>query len=155
MLNKIANWISSGLQSGYLPYAPGTWASLYTSAICYLLMLHTGWLGLGVFFALVFVFGFWAVDRCLKQDKDPHADPSWIVIDEVVGQALVFFYLIDVEAIYACLAFALFRFFDILKPWPISFFDKKLKGALGVMTDDLAAGLFAGLLLVAAQIYWV
>ena len=74
-------------------------------------------------------------------------DPGWIVIDELVGQWLCFAFVPEWNALNLAASFILFRFFDILKPAPIKQIDKKLKGGLGVMFDDVVAGIFAGVIL--------
>jgi len=73
-------------------------------------------------------------------------DSGAIVIDEVAGMWITLL-PIAYSPIHILLAFALFRFFDIVKPWPISWCDKKLPGALGVMADDVVAGIFSALIL--------
>jgi phosphatidylglycerophosphatase A len=73
-----------------------------------------------------------------------------IVIDEVAGQWLTLIPAIGLFGFHplpVLLAFVLFRLFDILKPWPVSYLDKKIEGGLGVMLDDIAAGIYAGLCL--------
>ena len=81
---------------------------------------------------------------CIKADQDSESkDNSFIVIDEVAGM-LVALSFIAHEAILYFFAFLLFRLFDILKPWPISWVDKNVKGGFGILLDDLIAGFFAG-----------
>lgn len=69
-------------------------------------------------------------------------DPSWIVWDEFVGLWITLF-LMPQGWHYLLLGFLLFRFFDILKPWPVNYFDRYLDGGLGIMMDDVAAGVYA------------
>ncbi len=94
---------------------------------------------------IIAIIGLWAADL-FDKDMDGH-DSKMIVIDEVAGQWIALIpaalnpYLIIV-------AFIAFRFFDILKLWPVSFFDKKVKGAAGVMGDDIVAGLYAAAIVI-------
>lgn len=99
-----------------------------------------------VFLALVYIVGTLASKEVLKHTNH---DPSFIVIDEVAGQLIPLIY-ISVFAVsmgewwlYAAAAFVLFRIFDIFKPFPASYFDKKVLNAHGVMLDDVAAGVYA------------
>ena len=90
-------------------------------------------------FALFFL-GWWA-SACYLRDPDD-SDPPHIVVDEVVGQWLALVLVPLTFGMYA-LAFILFRTFDILKPWPIRWADRKVDGALGIMLDDVFAGTYA------------
>ena len=137
----IATWFGAGL----IPKAPGTWGSLAALPFAWAL-LHFGnmwWLaGAAV---LVFLVGWWASDVYVTSTGQ--ADPGAVVIDEVAGQWLA---LLPASASvwwHWALGFALFRFFDIVKPWPIGWADRRLKGGFGVMIDDVIAGVLAGVLL--------
>jgi len=100
-----------------------------------------GLYALGAATLVVFVIGLWASK--VYMDKTGAHDPGAIVIDEVVGQWIVLL-VAPLNPVSYALAFVLFRFFDVLKPWPISWADRKIGGAAGVMVDDVLAGL-AGL----------
>jgi phosphatidylglycerophosphatase A len=162
---------------GWLPLAPGTWASLVTAlALGFVLgveghapgILPDGLtttevvIGLGVVAAVLFVLGIW-VGASATQDYGK-GDPGAFVLDEVVGQMLpvmaVFVMAQGAEASDGLaplplfglgLAFAAFRLFDIVKPPPIRQVER-LHGGLGIMADDVVAGLFAGLVVVAAGV---
>ena len=107
------------------------------------------------FFAFVYVFGTLATKEVLKYTEH---DPSIIVIDEVAGQLipLLFLSYFEIDMLkpevwwlrFALPAFVLFRIFDILKPFPASYFDKKIANAHGVMLDDIIAGIYATIVLV-------
>jgi phosphatidylglycerophosphatase A len=116
---------------GFLRPAPGTWGS----AAVLPLALLPGWVALLA--ALIFtVAGYWAVARL----PEAAADPGWIVVDEAAGQSLA---LAAVSGwVGLALAFALFRAFDILKPGPVGWADRR-KGPFGVMADDIIAGALA------------
>ncbi len=141
--------IACFLGSGRLTPASGTWGSaaglLMAMVVCqffpstYLLYLSA------IFYAL----GIWACRVWLAHEDDK--DPQIIVIDEVAGLCLCLG-LIPFSPLNFFLGFCLFRFFDILKPWPISLIDRKLSGATGIMLDDMLAGLWAVLTFIAVQI---
>ena len=139
---KISRMIASVFGIGFTPVLPGTLASL-AGLFLYVVYLHRtgmvfwGWLG-GV--ALV---GFVASHRALQGETD--TDPSWIVIDELLG-ILVTYSWIPVRWPLLLLGFCLFRFFDITKLFPINRLER-LPGAWGVLLDDVGAGLYANLLL--------
>jgi len=133
------HWLAYGFGSGLAPWAPGTMGTLAAVPLYLLLRpLDPGWY-LAVLLVL-FLAGIWACEKTARELKDQ--DPSAIVWDEVVG------YLATMTAappgwIWPLLGFLLFRFFDILKPWPISALDRRVRGGLGVMLDDLVAGIAA------------
>ncbi len=136
---------------GLLPFAPGTWGSLIALPLGWL--LH-GWAGpLAVVLAMVVIFfaGWWA-SEALSRRGDDH-DPGYIVIDEVAGQLLVLAVIPPDPLLYA-VGFVLFRLFDILKPAFIGWADRAVKGGLGVMLDDLLAGLCGALALYAIMRFW-
>jgi phosphatidylglycerophosphatase A len=113
--------------------APGTWASAF--------MLPLGWLGplpcLGIAVLLVLA-GFWAVRSLSREGAE--RDPGWVVVDEGAGQLLVLSAIPGgAPWLWVVLAFALFRFFDILKWGPVGWADRR-KGTFWVMLDDLVAG---------------
>lgn len=139
----LATWFGSGL----LPKAPGTWGSL--AAIPFGLAL-TWYCNPWFLFAgalAVFAAGIWAGGRYAEERNLD--DPGAVVIDEVAGQwiALV---PAALNPWLILLAFLAFRVFDILKPWPVGLLDRRLKGGLGIMADDVAAGLYAAAVVWAA-----
>lgn len=129
----------SGFGSGFLRPAPGTWGSLAALAIWWWGLSSLSWpLQLAVVGA-TFALGTWLTARVGRR-YGVHDDPV-IVIDEFAGLWLT---LLAAPAhwLAALLGFALFRAFDIAKPWPVSWADRRVPGALGVMLDDLIAGAF-------------
>jgi phosphatidylglycerophosphatase A len=132
----LATWFGAG----FLPVAPGTWASLAALPCAALLV----WLGGPVLVlaasVAVFVLGIWAADAYM-QTVQVH-DPSAIVIDEVVGQ-WVTLALLPLDPVMYALGFVLFRVLDVLKPWPANFIDRAVTGGFGVMLDDVVAGAYA------------
>ncbi|MBR0661744.1 phosphatidylglycerophosphatase A [Neoroseomonas oryzicola] len=126
---------------GRLKPAPGTWGS---AAVLPAALLGPGWaLGLAV---AVTIVG-WIALRDLFAG-DPDQDPGWVVVDEAAGMLLALAALpAGAGWTGVGLAFLLFRAFDILKPWPVSWADN-LGGPVGVMLDDILAGAIAGALLI-------
>ena len=134
---------------GLSPYAPGTVASLGALIGVYILNFFS-W---SVFFGVAIVFcalSLWAVGAYLKNTNAQEGpagevqskkgkDPQEVVVDEVMG-ILISFFLVPLTPINLCIGFVLFRVLDIFKPPPISFFDRKVPGAVGVMGDDMLAG---------------
>lgn len=137
------HWLAYGFGAGLSPRAPGTMGTLVAIPLYLLLRpLPVGWYLL-VLTGLILV-GIWA---CGKAENEAQAhDPSAIVWDEVVG------FLLAMTAaptgwLWILAGFTLFRFFDILKPWPIRELDRRVPGGLGVVLDDLLAGAMTWVLL--------
>lgn len=136
-------FIATGAYTGYLPKAPGTWGSILGVGL---------WAGLyklemlpyvGVVAAL-FVIGTGCAGSAEKiLDR---GDPGLVVIDEIVGQ-LIALAAAPFNPVAALLGFFLFRVFDIFKPFPVNWLDKHIHGGLGIMLDDVVAGLYAFLAL--------
>ena len=157
----LARMIGTVLGAGYIRPAPGTWGSLVALPWAWLLHVIGGFplLLLGVFVA--FAKGWWATGQMIK-GQDDH-DPSEIVVDELVGQWIAILPLsyaawsmeISILAMWPgwIAAFVLFRFFDITKLGPVGWADRR-GDALGVMLDDVVAGVFAAIgVLVLAALY--
>ncbi len=133
---KISEWIATCFKVGYLPLAPGTWGSIFSILLWWVFIKDLNLYVFGVLIVLFFIIGI--VTSNIIIDELDNNDPSHIVIDELVGQWLALLFLPN-GLINIAIAFILFRFFDIIKPWPISLIEKLPKG-LGVMSDDLVAG---------------
>lgn len=144
-----AFWIASGAGSGLAPIAPGTVGSL-AALLPWLLLRELPWWGYLLAVALVFAVGVWAAERVIAQMREE--DPGVVVIDEFVGLWVTLF-LAPPGWIWIAAGFLLFRLFDIWKPWPANWADRKLKGGLGTMVDDLFAGLYG--LLVMQALAWL
>lgn len=135
-------FIASGFGAGMAPKAPGTFGSLVGLIIgCLLLSLGHAALVIGIIVATC------AGTYAIGQLSEATEDPGWIVIDEIAGQMLPLLALIHVTFWGAVVAFLLFRLFDILKPGPVGWADKR-KDAYGVMGDDLVAGALALLVMI-------
>ena len=135
-----ATWFGVGL----IRPAPGTWGSLAALLLWYFAeFLHSS-----IHIVLpIFILFSWLACSQASQDSQSK-DHSSIVIDEVAGM-LVALSFVAHEIIIYLWAFLLFRFFDIWKPWPVSWADNNVKGGLGIILDDLIAGLFAGVIIYA------
>jgi len=145
-LDRFIRVFVTGLGVGYLPLAPGTWASLATLLLVlgvhWLLPLHET-IVLGSLVALLTFPAVVLSTRFSRSEGDP--DPSKVVIDEILGQMLCLLF-VPVSAVSLGAGFLLFRFFDIVKPFPVRS-SEKLPGGMGIVCDDLIAGLYAGLCL--------
>ncbi|ADW19381.1 phosphatidylglycerophosphatase A [Desulfobulbus propionicus DSM 2032] len=132
-------FIATGAYSGYLPKAPGTWGSA-VGVLLWLVLCRlqptSYWSILGILF-VIGVFSAGAAEKIVDR-----GDPSLVVIDEIVGQLLALS-LAPAHPAAALAGFALFRLFDILKPFPVGWVDTHLHGGLGIMLDDVVAGLYA------------
>lgn len=156
LTSSVAGWVACGFGSGLAPVAQGTFGSV-AAILPWLLLsrLPLPWHLLAI--VLVFGIGVWAchaAGRALGVD-----DHRSLVIDEFVGQwiallpALALFDPARPASWWTLLAgFVLFRLFDVWKPWPIGWFDRHLKGGLGVMVDDVWAGVFAAAVLGVARL---
>lgn len=145
-------FIASFFTVGFVPFAPGTFGAL--AALVFWYFMPTISLNLYILFLIIFIlFSVWVSSKAienkksLKNDKK-HNDPSWIVIDEAVGVLITIIplYIYSFSWIKLLIAFILFRFFDILKPYPIKKIEKLPKG-WGIIFDDVLAGIYAMLVL--------
>lgn len=131
--------LAFGFGSGTAPKAPGTFGTLAAVPLWLLLsQLSLMWYSLVVLFTAI--IGIWLCGKAAK-DLQVHDHPG-IVWDEMVGYWITM-WAAPAGWVWPILGFALFRLFDIWKPWPISVADKKVKGGFGIMLDDLLAGLLA------------
>ena len=144
---------------GRLRPAPGTWASAVAVLLAVLAVESGAALLVPLGAVIATLVGFWAVPQALLTSADD--DPSEIVIDEVAGQWLAMCFTViplwrhGVSILDAwpgfVVPFLLFRLFDIWKPWPISWADRRVGGGLGIMLDDILAGFMALLVLLGAE----
>jgi len=140
LIYKTALILSSWFGIGLIPKMPGTVATLAAIPIS-IVMNHLGLFFGGLLLAISMIAAFWSsgvTERLLGRD-----DPSEVVIDEVVGFLLTI-YLLPVSWLSITLGFMMFRFFDILKPFPIKRLER-VGGGTGVVLDDLVAGIYAAL----------
>lgn len=141
---RFALWISTWFGCGFIKFAPGTIGSLVALPLAWMLVQFGGILALTIATTLLFLIGVWAAHTYILTVEDE--DPPQVVIDEVVGQCLTLM-VVPVDFVYYLVGFVLFRIFDIIKPWPVNWADKNIKGGLGIMLDDVLAGIYAGVVL--------
>ena len=132
----LATWFGSGL----IRPAPGSMGSLAAIPLGMLIYNLFGFYGFLIAIAVVFGIGVWASNVFDKKNADH--DSASIVIDEVAGMWIAAIPAADHLWIWL-VAFVLFRIFDIFKPWPVWWADEDLKGGMGVMMDDVLAGIYA------------
>ena len=143
---------------GKIKFAPGTFASLAITTFLFYFFHILKLPAQFIFYILliIFLYSFFAVGEYIKDNEDK--DPKEVVVDEIIGQSIPI-YLFEIahgttkiskeEAIlFYFYIFILFRFFDIKKPFPVSYFDKKFKNSFGVIMDDVIAGFYVVLTLI-------
>ncbi len=148
-MKKLAFFISTLFYCGYFPKAPGTIGSLVSLPVIFFINYNFGFVGLVITIISVFIIAMFSVKKVLMYTSH---DPSFVVIDEFIGQAVTFLLVADKlknsKSIIPYIAgFVLFRLFDITKPFPVSYADKKIKNAFGVILDDIFAGFYATIIL--------
>lgn len=144
-------WIATFFGAGLAPVAPGTVGSVASFVIWapVVLLGVPWWARLGLV-AVIFLLGIPACARASSAFSTD--DPKQAVIDEVAGQGLTLLFA-AAHPVNLVAGFALFRLFDVVKPWPIRWVDRNVHGGLGVMLDDLVAGAFALALLLLLERY--
>ena len=142
---------------GTFSFAPGTITSFITTVFLFSLFHIINLSGniILVILLVVFIYSFYAVSEYIKYNENK--DPKEVVVDEFIGQSIPI-YLYETAhgiakesheaALFYLYIFILFRYFDIKKPFPVSFFDKKFKNSFGVIMDDVIAGLYVVLTLI-------
>ena len=157
MIRTINYLIVTFFGLGTIRYAPGTVTSLVTTIFFYSLfhIINLSSNIILIVLIVIFIYSFYAVTEYIKNNDDK--DPKEVVIDEFIGQSIPI-YLYEIShglsknpreaIIFYLIIFILFRFFDIKKPFPINFFDKKFKNSFGVIIDDVVAGLYVVLTLI-------
>jgi phosphatidylglycerophosphatase A len=157
MIKTFNSLLVTMLGLGKIKFIPGTFGSLATSIILYclfhILNISSNIILIGLI--IIFIYSFYAVSSYIENNENK--DPGEIIIDEFLGQSIPI-YLYEIshgttknanEAIvYYLLFFLLFRYFDIMKPFPVNFFDKNFKNSFGVIMDDICAGFYVVLTLV-------
>lgn len=130
--------------AGFSPYAPGTMGTIAT--LPFLILIGklnpptVFFIPLLIISTIIFCF---IAD--MTQKKYQVHDPSWIVIDEVLGMITAWLFIAEHSLLHLGILFVLFRFFDIVKFWPASYFDKGIDHGAGTILDDIVSGLFAGI----------
>ncbi|OTQ48285.1 phosphatidylglycerophosphatase A family protein [Gilliamella apis] len=134
--------LAVGLGSGMSPIMPGTMGSAMAIPLWLLfdgLQPYLYW----VLIVVAFIFGCFL---CQKTSDDTHThDSGHIVWDEFVGMWITLFFIPQISILWVTIAFVAFRIFDMAKPWPIRWFDKRVPGGFGIMVDDVIAAIFSSL----------
>ena len=132
--------LAVGLGSGMSPIMPGTMGSAMAIPLWLLfdgLQPYLYW----VLIVVAFIFGCFL---CQKTSDDTHThDSGHIVWDEFVGMWITLFFIPQISVLWIAIAFFAFRVFDMAKPWPIRWFDKRVPGGFGIMVDDVIAAIFS------------
>ena len=147
---------------GKIPKIPGTFGSLATIIILYIFfhVLDLSSNSILICLIIISIFSFSAVAIYIKDNENK--DPKEVIIDEFIGQSIpIYLYEIshgtektsDEAIIFYGICFILFRFFDILKPFPVSYFDKNFKNSFGVIMDDVCAGFYVVLSLICFMVF--
>ena len=157
MIKTINYLIVTCFGIGSFRFAPGTITSLITAIFLYSLF-HIINLSSNVILTIlliVFIYSFYAVSEYIKYSENK--DPKEVVVDEFIGQAIPI-YLYEIShgtmkdskeaVLFYLYIFILFRYFDIKKPFPVNYFDKKFKNSFGVILDDVVAGFYVILTLI-------
>jgi len=171
MIDKFGKAFLTMFGVGYFKYAPGTAASFVTCLIYYFLWiaefsLHNNKIYIVIILLILTLYSIVVIDKLSKYFKNK--DAKEIVVDEFIGQSIpLISFLFRPEnfselggrfnnsiIIYIFLSFILFRIFDIFKPYPIYLIDKKIKNGVGVVLDDIVAGIFATIILYIIYSLW-
>ena len=148
-MKYLVDCIVTMLYIGRIPFAPGSWASLAAVILWLNIFNNLNYLLLPIISVILFFIGTYFSHLALRTTNKK--DPSFIVVDEWVGQWITFSFL-PVNYTIAILGFLLFRIFDISKAGPVKYFEK-LPGAWGVMADDIVAGILSMTALLLIQYY--
>ena len=162
MIKRINTLFVTIFGIGRISKIPGTFGSLATVILLYIFfhILNLSQIIIFLFLTIIFFFSFITVAIHIKDNTNK--DPKEVVIDEFIGQSIpIYIYEIshgteksyDEAIIFYGACFILFRFFDIVKPFPVNFFDKKFKNSFGVIMDDICAGFYVVLTLICFMIF--
>lgn len=135
--------LATGGYIGFIPFAPGTFGSLLGIPLFYF-MSSLSLVPAFSFMIAFILFSIWVAGKAEKSLKAK--DPGCIVIDEIVGMGMTFL-SIPFNPYLAICGFLVFRFFDILKPFPVNYLEKRFTGGTGVVLDDVAAGIMSNIVL--------
>ena len=149
--NKLIHFFALGFGSGLCPIMPGTCGTIVAIPI-YLLLAKFSIFYYSLILIIMILIGFWICDVTAKDLGTD--DPPSVVWDEIVGFLLTMI-AVPVNWLWIILGFGLFRIFDIIKPWPIKTLETKLPGGIGIVVDDLAAGIFAAIILRIIIYLWI
>lgn len=141
-MRTFLHFAATGFYVGYLPVAPGTWATLLIGVPLFFGLKYLG--ELAFFVGFVGILALSVVSAGFVERELGERDPSFVVIDEVTG-FLTAMILVPVSVTHIVFGCAFFRLFDILKPYPIRTIEQRFPGGWGITMDDVLAGLYANL----------
>ena len=145
-LNNPMHLLATCFGIGIVPFAPGTFGTLFGVFLIYLISLTD----LSItYFVISLIFFSWTICILVSKELDEH-DHSAIVIDELAGYAIIYLF-IPTTFFNLIFGFILFRVFDIFKPFPISWLDENIKNGSGIIIDDLVAGILSGVIILLFQ----
>ncbi len=147
-MNQLIMAIATGLYAGKIKKAPGTWGSL-AAFVPWFFIKDVPLGSYLLILVAVFILGFFVSGTAEKLLDSP--DAGCIVIDEILGMFITLLAAPDNPAAWI-LGFVLFRIFDIFKPFPVSWFDQHIHGGIGIMMDDVIAGIYA---LISLHLIWL
>jgi len=131
--------------TGFLPRAPGTWGTLATLPFLYGIgRLNPPFFLFIPFITITTIISCFLAERAQQEFKSH--DPQWIVIDEFLGMSVAWLFIQTHNLLHLGILFLLFRFFDIIKIWPASYFDQQVQHGTGTILDDIVSGIYAGVL---------
>jgi phosphatidylglycerophosphatase A len=137
---------------GFIPFAPGTFGSLAILPFLYILGKFNPPFFLFIPFIIISTIVSSFIAEIVQKQLKLH-DPQWIVIDEVIGMSVAWLFIGEHTFTRLLILFVLFRFFDIVKIWPASYFDKKVTHGAGTILDDVVSGIYAGLVFLVIKIF--
>ena len=162
MIKKINTLFVTMFGIGRIPKIPGTFGSLATVILLYIFFHILNVYPITIFLFLIIIFFFSLIAVTIHIRDNTNKDPKEVVIDEFIGQSIpIYMYEIshgtekssDEAIIFYSVCFILFRLFDIVKPFPVNFFDRKFKNSFGVIMDDVFAGFYVILSLICFMIF--
>lgn len=148
-MDRAIRLAGSVLGLGHLPVAPGTWGSL-GGLLTWWATLPAGQLVQALLLVTSVVPAAFVCGACAR--RAGQADPSFVVLDEALGMYLALLFLAPSWP-WAMAAFAVFRFFDIVKPWPVRVMEERFSGGSAILLDDLLAGAISGLVMLILQLF--
>lgn len=144
-------WIALGFGAGLMPFAPGTWGTLVSVPLYFIFIKICSPVMYYCVLIVSFLLGIF-ICHVVAQDLNKQ-DPKCIVWDEILGYWITMLFA-PPGMLWMGIGFLLFRLFDVWKPYPIRYFDRKIHGGLGIMLDDVIAALFAGISIRGLAILW-
>lgn len=137
---------------GFSPFAPGTCGTIATLPFLFFLGKFNPPFFLFIPFLIILTIISSFIADIVQKKLELH-DPQWIVIDEVIGMSVAWLFIGEHNLLNLFILFVLFRFFDIVKVWPASYFDKKVTHGMGTILDDVVSGIYAGIIFLIIKIF--